>query len=49
MAITEQPAPIARSIAALYGRFKAFEGELDANKEKIAKVIEVCLLYLNYS
>ncbi|CAH8502625.1 unnamed protein product [Schistosoma bovis] len=40
MAITEQPAPIARSIAALYGRFKAFEGELDANKEKIAKVIE---------
>ncbi|KAA3676090.1 spectrin beta [Paragonimus westermani] len=40
VAVTEQPTPLAKNIALLYGRFKAFEGELDANKDKIAKVIE---------
>ncbi|TPP60271.1 Spectrin beta chain [Fasciola gigantica] len=40
VAVTEQPQPIAKNIALLYGKFKAFEGELDANKDKIAKVIE---------
>ncbi|TGZ63077.1 hypothetical protein CRM22_007109 [Opisthorchis felineus] len=40
VAVTEQPTPLAKNIALLYGRFKAFEGELDANKDKIADVIK---------
>ncbi|CAL8080889.1 unnamed protein product [Calicophoron daubneyi] len=40
VAITEQPQPVAKNIALVYGGFKAFESELDANKAKIAKVIE---------
>lgn len=36
----EAAPPTLKSIAVVYNRFKNFESELDANKEKIAKVIE---------